>query len=348
MNENISLLIKSLYNYLPPLIVALFFLFLGIFLRKLILNRIFKKAKQPLKRFEKSIKDLFVFLFFIFGIYISTLILTLNPITVKFVNSLLSSITIIFITIFTANFSTFLIKNQKSKLAEVLPSTSIVSNIVKITILIFGGLLLLQNLGISITPILTALGVGGLAIALALQDTLSNLFAGIQIMLSKNIQVNDYVELSSGENGFVQDINWRNTIIKDYSNNYIIIPNNKLSSTIIKNNTYFEAFVNVYIDIGISYDSDLDKVEKICIEEANKIIKDYSDIVTNNKPIVRFKEFGDSSINLFVRITAKTKDTSFEVKHLFIKNIYKRFEKEGIVIPYPHTTVELKNNKNKE
>ncbi|MGD8353008.1 MAG: mechanosensitive ion channel, partial [Pseudomonadota bacterium] len=94
------------------------------------------------------------------------------------------------------------------------PTISLFTNIIKLFVYILGMLVILQSLGISIAPVLTALGVGGLAVALALQETLSNLFAGLQILAARQIKPGDYVHLETGEEGYVTDVTWRNTTIK--------------------------------------------------------------------------------------------------------------------------------------
>ena len=156
----------------------------------------------------------------------------------------------------------------------VLPSTSIITNIVRIVIYAIGLLFLLQSLGISITPLLTALGVGGLAVALALQETLTNLFAGIQIIASGKIKPNNYVQLESGQEGYVQDITWRSTTIKALPNHIIIVPNSKMAGAIVRNYSLPENEIAVLINVGVSYDSDLEKVERVTIEVGKETLKD--------------------------------------------------------------------------
>ena len=106
---------------------------------------------------------------------------------------------------------------------NLLGSTSIFVNLARALVLVIGALVLLQSLGISITPILTALGVGGLAVALALQDTLSNLISGLHVAASQQIRPGDYIRLDSGDEGFVTDITWRNTTIRALPNNLIVV-----------------------------------------------------------------------------------------------------------------------------
>ncbi len=114
-------------------------------------------------------------------------------------------------------------------------SSSIFKTLALIIVGLVGLLIVLDELGIAIAPIITALGVGGLAVALSLQDTLANLFAGLHILMSRNIRSGDYLRLASGEEGYVQDITWRNTTLRELSDNLVIVPNKKMTETILRN-----------------------------------------------------------------------------------------------------------------
>src|SRR5436190_11112485 len=128
-----------------------------------------------------------------------------------------------------------LLKIKDSNSGRAIPSSSIINNIARIIIYCIGLLVILQSQGISITPMLAALGVGGLAVALALQPTLSNLFAGLQIITSGRLNPGDFIKLSSGENGYVEDINWRSTTIRGELDHIVIVPNSKLADMIVTN-----------------------------------------------------------------------------------------------------------------
>ncbi|MEC4818454.1 MAG: mechanosensitive ion channel, partial [Scytonema sp. PMC 1069.18] len=145
-------------------------------------------------------------------------------------------------------------------------SASLISNVAKISILVLGTLILLQTLGIQITPIITTLGVTGIAVGLALQDTLANLFAGFYLIFSKQVRTGDYVKLDDGHEGYVTDITWRNTTIKELSNNVIIVPNSKLSSAIFTNYHLPVKEITLTMNVGVSYDSDLEHVERVTVE----------------------------------------------------------------------------------
>ncbi len=225
-----------------------------------------------------------------------------------------------------------------------LSSPSILSNIVRLTIYVLGALVVLQSVGISITPIITALGVGGLAVALALQDTLANLFAGFYTLVARQIRPTHYVKLESGEEGFVTDINWRTTTIRELKDNIIIIPNTKLATAIVKNYSLPTSELAMQIYVGISYHADLEHVQQVTIDVGTAIMKESEGGVASHVPVVRFVSFDASSINMLVVLRVRQYDEQAQVKHDFIKALHKRFQQEGISIPYPITTVQLEQN----
>ena len=217
----------------------------------------------------------------------------------------------------------------------VVRSSSIIGNIIKVIVYCIGVLVILRSLGISITPILAGLGVGGLAVALALQDTLSNLFAGIQIISTKQINPGDFIKLESGQEGFVEDISWRYTALKTGANNIIIVPNSKLAGVIVSN--YFLPDKEVVFDIavGVDYNSDLQKVEEVTVKVLKEMQQASPDCVQHFEPFIRFQQFGESSIQLKAFLKAKTFGSQFLIKHELMKRIQKRYAEEGINIPYP-------------
>ena len=220
-------------------------------------------------------------------------------------------------------------------------SASIFLNIVRLAILVIGVLAVLGTLGISVTPMLTALGVGGLAVALALQDTLSNLFAGLQIISSKMVRAGDYVQLSSGEAGFVEDVNWRYTTIRQLGRNLVVVPNATLASTIFTNHTLPAEDFSVPMPVGIAYDADLDLAERIAKEVAAEVIAEFSPSVRDFEPSARFNAFGDSAIAMTVIMRAGRFDDQWEMRHQFVKRLKRRFDEAGIEIPFPQRTVHM-------
>ena len=219
------------------------------------------------------------------------------------------------------------------------PSTTMFTNFVWITVYSIGLLVILDALDISIAPMLTALGIGGLAVSLALKDTLTDVFAGLHILLSKKVQPGDFVSLDSGEMGYIQNITWRNTKMLERTNNIIHIPNTKLSKAVIKNYDSGDPSFSVKIPVGVGYDSDLDVVERVVMEVANDLHQYMDQMNKQSTPSFKFKGFGESSIDFMVYFRGNKYGDQNPIIHEFVKKLHKRFNDEGIDIPFPMRTV---------
>ena len=219
------------------------------------------------------------------------------------------------------------------------PSTIMFTNFVWITVYSIGLLVILDALDISIAPMLTALGIGGLAVSLALKDTLTDVFAGLHILLSKKVQPGDFVSLDSGEMGYIQNITWRNTKMLERTNNIIHIPNTKLSKAIIKNYDSGDPSFSVKIPVGVGYDSDLDVVERVVMEVANDLHQYMDEMNKQSTPSFKFRGFGQSSIDFMVYFRGNKYGDQNPIIHAFVKKLHKRFNEEGIEIPFPMRTV---------
>ena len=224
------------------------------------------------------------------------------------------------------------------------PSTTMFTNFVYIIVWGIGLMIILDSLNIAITPILTALGVGGLAIALALKDTLSDVFSGLHILLSGKVKPGDFAELDSGERGYISDITWRNTTMLERTNNVINIPNSKLSTAIIKNYDSGDSSFSVRIPVGVSYNSDLEHVASVTKNVAIDVAKDVEGCNTDEEPVVRFYEFGESSINLKVYFKAEKYGDQHNIIDTFVRRLHKRYNEEGIDIPFPIRTLIHQNS----
>lgn len=238
-----------------------------------------------------------------------------------------------------------MIKIKAAGTDAVIPSSSIVSNIVIVIIYCLGLLIILQSQGISITPVLTALGVGGLAVALALQPTLSNLFAGLQIISSGNFNRGDFIKLSSGEDGFIEDITWRSTTIRAASDHIIIVPNSKLADMTVTNYYLPQLEITFGVEVLVSYDSDLTRVEKITKEVIKETLQESADGAKEFEPDISFIAFGESNIRMKAFLRVNNYSAQFQVRSLFIKKLHERYAKEGILIPYPVRTVFMNADK---
>lgn len=223
-----------------------------------------------------------------------------------------------------------------------IPSPTLVTNLAQILVAALGLILILQNQGIRITPILTALGIGGLAVALALQDTLGNLFAGVQIILGRQIRARDYVRLETGEMGMVTDVKARSTTLRTFPDgNQVIVPNSRLAASVVKNFSLPEERLWVSIGVGVSYGSDLQRVEEVTLEVARETSEAVEGRAAPEPPIFRYEGFGDSSIDFQLRIHCHDFAEQFLIRHEFIKRLHRRFAAEGIQIPFPIRTLDL-------
>ena len=214
-------------------------------------------------------------------------------------------------------------------------SGGVVQGFVRAIVYALGLLILLDSAGISITPIIASLGIGSLAVALALQPTMENFFAGIQIIVDKPIKVGQFIKLDSGEEGYVSKIGWRSTWVRMLPNNTVVIPNKVLTNSKLLNYYYPEEELAVLVQVGVHYNSDLEFVEKVTIEVGEEVMKNITGGVPEFRPFIRYHTFDDFSINFTVILRAKEFVDNYMIKHEFIKHLHKRYNKEGIVIPYP-------------
>jgi small-conductance mechanosensitive channel len=221
-------------------------------------------------------------------------------------------------------------------------SSGIVQTGTRGVIVLLALLIILDTSGVSITPLIASLGVGSLGIALALQSPLGNFFAGLQIVTAKPIEIGQYISLSSGESGYVTKIGWRSTTIRMLRNNLIVIPNSKIADAIITNYDLPEKEQSILIDVGVHYDSDLEQVERVTCEVAKEVLQAVQGGKKDFEPFIRYHTFGDSSINFTVILRVEEFVSGYAVKHEFVKRLHKRFRDEGIVIPFPIRTLDIK------
>ncbi|MDR1942533.1 MAG: mechanosensitive ion channel family protein [Endomicrobium sp.] len=213
------------------------------------------------------------------------------------------------------------------------------SNIIKFSIIFIGLILILNQVGIKLTPILTTLGIGTVSLAFALNDTLSNFVAGINILANKQISMGDYIKLDSGQEGTVIEINWRTTLIREISNAVIIIPNSKVLSAVVTSFQFEKAEITASVSCGVAYGSDLECVEKIAKLAAQEIIDKYRDSVKTYVPVVLFKNFADSSINFTLFFRVKNIYAKAFMQSEVLKNLYKKLGEAKIEIPLPQRVV---------
>lgn len=290
-----------------------------------------------------SLKGLTLYSCLLAGIYLVSLRLPLEDHAGEITGKLVLVAFLLLVTLFMMRLAAGFVSHYARK--AVLPSTSIFTNLAKVIAFSVGILVILQFLGISITPILTALGVGGLAVALALQDTLSNIFSGLHIIATRQIRQGNYIRLDGGEEGYVTDITWRNTVIRTLSNNMVLVPNSKLAGAIVTNYHLPETEMGVLVQVGVSYDSELEEVERVTTDVARELLLDVQGGVHGFEPFIRYHTFADFSINFTVILRCREYVDQYLVKHEFVKRLHRRYRDEGIEIPYPIRMVHYKDKK---
>lgn len=337
------------FHGLRELIVPLAFLaggfLIGLAVEKLVrplLRRIAEKTKwEGNALLIASFHGMAYWWFGTAGVYVAINYLPVPPRYESFIDKGILIVYVFSVTVVLSRILSGLVTLYGRKVGGILMSTSIFTHLTQVIVYIIGILVLLQSLGISIAPILTALGVGGLAVALALQDTLSNLFAGIHIIASQKIRPGDYLNLENGQEGYVEDITWRYTTIRTLGNNMIIIPNAKLASAVATNLSLPETEMALSVEVGVGYGSDLDKVESVTNEVARSIMEEIDGGIPGFEPFIRYKKFDESSINFVVIVRLREFADKGFIRHELIKRLQKRYKKEGIEIPFPNRTIHM-------
>ena len=207
--------------------------------------------------------------------------------------------------------------------------------ILPITIYAVGALVAIDSIGISISPILAGLGIGGLAVALAVQPTLSNFFAGTYVVTEGELKEGDFIELEGGPSGYVEEVGWRSTKIRSRFNNLVIIPNSRMAESIVTNYFSPTPAMNVIVTGGVAYESNLVDVEKYALEEARTVIEESEKAIKGTEPSFGFSNFGDSNVDFYVFLQAIDRSGTFGLRSELIKRIHDRFNREGIEINYP-------------
>jgi small-conductance mechanosensitive channel len=283
------------------------------------------------------------------SLYAGISVSTLSERYIHQLTNLINIIVVLSVTLAAANLAGRLLTYYVGRSNLPIPSTGIANGILKVTIIVIGFLVIMSMLGISITPMLTALGVGGLAVALALQDSLANLFSGLHILMEKPIRIGDFIRLETGQEGYVEDITWRTTRVRMLPNNMVVIPNSKLSQSIITNYYLPERRMSLLLSIGVSYAEDPEKIEAILIEEAKRAVGHVEGLLGDPEPFVRFiPGFGQRSLHFTLICQVKEFTDQYLAQHELRKRIFKRFREEGIEIPFPQRTVYLRKEKSRK
>jgi small-conductance mechanosensitive channel len=335
----------SLLPFALPLGLTLAGLAVGLIVRRVVLARLARVAATTRSRVDDivvaALRGPVVLWCTALGLYLATEVGTFPPGAAGVSQRILVLLVIVSMTWALARLAVGLVEYGARTAGGPLPSASLLIHVARLCVLGLGGLVILQTLGVSITPLLTALGVGGLAVGLALQDTLANFFAGIHILTSRQVRPGDFVGLASGPEGYVQDVTWRYTTIRQLANNLTMVPNSLLASTVITNYHLPDTELAVLIPVGVSYGSDLAHVERVTIAVGRDVMNQVKGGVPEFEPFIRYNTFADSSIVFTVILRGREFVDQYLIKHEFIKRLHVRYREEGIEIPFPIRTVHL-------
>ena len=245
------------------------------------------------------------------------------------------------VTITLANIVGVLVARAGARSALAGAVTGLAQTTARGAVLVVGGLVLLAALGVQITPLLTALGVGGLAVALALQDTLGNLFAGLHLLADRPIRVGDYVKIGDSVEGFVVDVGWRSTRVRMLQNSVVIVPNSTVAKSTIINYDLPESRMAIVLRINVDYDNDPDRIEAMLVDEAERAVGGgVPGLLAEPKPVARLiPGFGDSALEFSLVCHVARFVDQYAVQHELRKRILRRFRAERITIPFPTRVV---------
>ena len=230
--------------------------------------------------------------------------------------------------------------DQRSASAHILP---ILRKVAVFVVYAIGVMLMLDALGISIGPLIASLSLGGLAVALAIQPTLANVFAGTYVATENVISPGDYIELEGGIAGYVIEVSLRSTRIRTWENQLVVIPNSRLAETIVTNYSEPTPPINVYLTCRVSYSSDLARVESVARDVMSRVLEESPYAVKDYGSYFAFDTFGESNLDFWLFVQAKDRLASFELRSELINALHRRFDEEGIVISYPVRSIQFTN-----
>lgn len=277
-----------------------------------------------------TLRDLATWVLVVTGVWIGVARLPLTGPVSRWTYRVLAAILVLCVAVAVSRLVGGLVSTVLTR-TGVASSASIFVNIAKLATLAVGMLIVLQTVGISVTPLLTAMGVGGIAVALALQDTLANLFSGVHLLASRKLQPGNYIQLDTHE-GYVVDINWRNTTMRDLMDNMVIVPNAMLSNGAVVNCDQPTKTQLVVVQARVAYDSDLSHVERAAASVGRRVLSDVEGGDSSFDPVVRFHTFGDTSIDFSVILQVDEFGDQYLVKHELIKRLHERFRTENITM----------------
>ncbi len=347
--QYLALIQQNKYVYSLSLLFVFYILSQLIVLisRKVIL-RLTKRTKTEIDDLivRKTSKPISIILLLI-GVRLALLPVGIKPSILDIIENTISSLVIIVITYITIVVFDILIDNWGRRVAEKTKSSvdeqlmPVIHRFSRIFVSVVGLLFVLTVWGIQIGPLLTSLGIAGIAIAFALQNTLGNIFGGMSIILDKSVRVGDVIKLDNETIGTVVDVGLRSTKIKTLDNELIAIPNGKLADSRILNYLHPDPILRVSVDFSTEYGSDISNVRKVVLDTLAK----NKSILKKPEPSVILVEMADFGLKFKALFWVNSFEDKNPTKFNATEEIYNALRKAGIGIPFPTRTVYLKGEK---
>jgi len=322
-------------RFLIIFIGTIIFVTLSFFILKYIVKRIAGRKKTYGEFIFKKLSKPVLLLVFFIGLYTSVKPLSIISNYSSWIDGAFFIITTFIIAFLISRIITILMIGWLKVRRGFERTPGLLNKAVTAIIFVIAVVVILGYFKIDVTPLIAGVGLGALAIGLALQSTLSNFFAGVHLLSDKPIRAGDFIELDADTSGTVEDIGWRSTRIRMLTDNLLIIPNGKLAESNIINYSMPKQDLSIWVPCGVAYESDLKKVEKVALEVAKQIQQTVDGAVKDFEPAFRYREFGDSNINFITILRIEKPMDRFIIRNEFIKALKERFDKEKIEISWP-------------
>jgi small-conductance mechanosensitive channel len=316
-------------------------LILGFILNR-ILHRYARKFTQTRRElFFSLLESLPIPLMLLAGLYASLEWFTLPRQWERLGSKLILALVILVLFYFPAKFLILFLRRLGQKEPALERVTDPAAFIVRLLFALVASIIVLENLGIHLTAVWTTLGVGSVAVALALQETLSNFFAGLYLLADRPISPGDYIKMDSGQEGYVVRIGWRSALLRTLPNNLVVVPNSTLAKAVITNYSMPEPRMAVSVPVSVAYGTDTMRVEKILLELAQEAAREgLSGLLRTPEPLVRLiPGFGPSSLDFSLILQVSNFTDQYLVQSELRKRILSRFQEEGISMPFPTQSI---------
>ncbi|MGB2844207.1 MAG: mechanosensitive ion channel family protein [Candidatus Aminicenantaceae bacterium] len=341
--------------YLKFLVVVLIIFFIA-YIARIILKKVLKPLARKTKTkiddlIIRSLSSVIFYIVLLLGFkielgyffekqYFGWLEITVYENLSNLINTLLIILICVLLFKIIGNFSKQWMKEWKFKTKTSADERLIpfLQKILKAVVIILAVIFIVNAWNINISPLIATAGIAGLAIGLAVKDSLSNILGGLQLVLDRTFKVGDKVQLESGEMGVILDIGLRSTKLKTYDNEVIYIPNGYLANAKIKNFTQPDISIRVNVEFGVVYGSDTEKVRQVVLE----VIKKIDSVIEEPEPVVLFTKMSDFALDFVARAWVKSYTDAYSTWIKMTDEIYNALNKANIGIPFPTRTVYTK------